>query len=181
MKVFLNPGHAPGIDNGAVNAATGLQEADVALSVGLLVQKYLNAAGVETELLQSDNLAGESPDYPCVTATANASGADLFVSIHCNAANTTARGTEVEVYDNTGGASVELAECMMDQIIGSLGTVRRYINSRSGLAVLRCTSMPAVLVEMAFIDNDKDCQLLTDRQDDFARAIARAITDYELK
>ena len=179
MKVFINPGHAPGIDSGAVNQNTGLQEADVALSVGLMVQKYLNDAGLETEILQSDNLAGESPEYPCVTAAANASGADLFISIHCNAANTMARGTEVEVYDNTGGPAVELAECMMDQIISSIGTVKRYINSRSGLAVLRCTSMPAILVEMAFIDNDGDCQLLTDRQDDFARAIARAVTDYQ--
>ena len=38
--------------------------------------------------------------------------------------------------------------------------------------------MPAVLVELAFIDNEDDATLLGERQDDFARAIARGVTDY---
>ena len=55
-KVFINPGHCPGIDSGAVNPNTGLQEADVALAIGQLVQSYLEAVGCEVQLLQSDNL-----------------------------------------------------------------------------------------------------------------------------
>ena len=47
-----------------------------------------------------------------------------------------------------------------------------------GLIVLKHTDMPACLVETAFIDNDDDTALLTNKQDDFARAIARGITDY---
>ena len=38
--------------------------------------------------------------------------------------------------------------------------------------------MPAVLVETAFIDNPDDAKLLVEREDDFARAIARGVTDY---
>jgi N-acetylmuramoyl-L-alanine amidase len=34
---------------------------------------------------------------------------------------------------------------------------------------------------MAFIDQDDDAVLLRDRTDDFARAIARGITDYQTK
>ena len=41
--------------------------------------------------------------------------------------------------------------------------------------------MPAILVETAFIDNESDAALLRDRLDDFARAIARGVTDYEVK
>ena len=41
--------------------------------------------------------------------------------------------------------------------------------------------MPAVLVELAFIDNVGDAALLRDRQDAFARAIARGVTDYALQ
>ena len=48
------------------------------------------------------------------------------------------------------------------------------------LIVLKHTAMPAVLVEMAFIDNDADAALLTQRSDDFARAIARGVTDWQL-
>lgn len=47
-----------------------------------------------------------------------------------------------------------------------------------GLAVLRATAMPAVLVEMAFINNVEDAKLLIDYEDEFARAIARGISDF---
>lgn len=47
------------------------------------------------------------------------------------------------------------------------------------LIVLNSTDMPAVLVEMAFVDNDEDAQILTERADEMARAIARGITDFE--
>lgn len=47
-----------------------------------------------------------------------------------------------------------------------------------GLIVLKHTDMPAVLVETAFIDNNQDALLLINNSDDFAKAIARGITDY---
>lgn len=50
----------------------------------------------------------------------------------------------------------------------------------NGLYVLTNTDMPAVLVELAFISNDEVEELLSGSQDDFARAIARGITDYQL-
>lgn len=58
MKVFLNPGHAPGgvPDPGACNPVTGLRESDVAAKIGALVQKYLEAAGCTVEMLQSNDL-----------------------------------------------------------------------------------------------------------------------------
>ena len=67
MKVFINPGHAPegNPDTGACNVYTGLRECDVAAEVGSLTAHYLNAVGIETEILQSDS---------------------LFISIHCNSA-----------------------------------------------------------------------------------------------
>lgn len=176
MKIFINPGHCPGVDSGAVNAATGMQEADVALAIGNLVAGYLQAAGCEVQLLQSDNLMYDG-DGPCVCATANDWGADLFVSIHCNAANGIASGTEVEVMPGSDG-SIRLGNCIQKQIVDSLGTVDRGLKERPNLCVLKNTAMPAVLVEMAFIDNDSDAELLANNQDEFARAIARGITDY---
>ena len=52
------------------------------------------------------------------------------------------------------------------------------MKQRNDLAVLKYTDMPAVLVEMGFIDNDFDVVLLENNQDDLARAIARGVTDY---
>ena len=96
----------------------------------------------------------------------------------CNAANTEAHGTEVEIYPGSD-ESQRLGQCIQSQIVDSLGTTDRGLKERPGLCVLKHTDMPAVLVETAFIDNDEDAELLTNRQDDFARAIARGVTDYE--
>ena len=185
MKVFINPGHDQEYDSGAVNPNTGLRECDVAAEVGALVIDYLEAAGCECQIMQSDNLAptpaGRS-EYanrqgPTVTETANDWGADIFVSIHCNAANTTAQGTEVECYGS--GTGEQLAQCIQSQIVDSIGTTDRGVKYMPQLLVLKYTDMPAVLVEMAFIDNDDDAELLAGKQDEFARAIARGVTDYE--
>lgn len=182
MKVFLNAGHKVGLDSGAVNrgAYYGKTEAQTVLDIGLATKGYLETAGVEVEFLQSNSLNGEDEDAnnPSICRSANESGADIFVSLHCNAFNTVAKGSEVEVFSH-GGEADKLARCILDQIVSSCGTAERYINERPNLAVLRGTSMPAVLVELAFIDNDEDCQKLEENADEFARAVARGITDYE--
>ncbi len=180
MKIFINPGHMPGVDSGA--CGNGLRECDVALAIGKLAKKYLEAVGYKVQLLQSDNLAGENPVYPNVTATANAWAANLFVSIHCNAFNGTARGIETLSYSADGDGAL-LAYHIQSQLVDTLRAFDRAIPDRGvkacpGLLVLRETQMPAVLVETAFIDNAQDAVLLRDRQDDIARAIARGVTDY---
>ncbi|BEU87466.1 hypothetical protein TAMA11512_09300 [Selenomonas sp. TAMA-11512] len=173
MKVFLNPGHAPnGIpDPGACGC--GLRECDVAKSVADLVEHYLTAAGVEVVGNMQDD------DLYTITSVANASEADVFISIHCNAFNGNAKGTEVLVYPGSA-AGRKLGNCIQRQIVDSMGTTDRGLKDRPNLWVLKHTDMPAVLVELAFIDNAGDAVLLRDRQDDFARAIARGVTDYEL-
>ena len=85
MKIFINPGHDPNIDPGA--CANGLREADVVLKIGKRVEGYLRAVGYDAKLFQYDGL-GE------ICFDANAWKADLFVSIHCNAATGSAKGTE---------------------------------------------------------------------------------------
>ena len=46
MKVFLNPGHHPGVDSGAVNNEYGVHEASIVRDIGVLVVRYLTYAGV---------------------------------------------------------------------------------------------------------------------------------------
>ena len=178
MRVFLNPGHAPcGCpDPGAVNSGTGLRECDVAKNIAGLVEKHLTKAGVSVSgNLQSDDL------YEVVCASNNID-ADVFVSIHCNAFNGVANGTEVWHY-HTSKYGKQLAECIQRQIVNALGTEDRGVKGaepgRNGLYVLSNTDAVAVLVETAFIDNAEDEVLLRTKQNEFARAIARGITDFE--
>ena len=98
MRVFLNPGHDLERDSGALNHTRGLRECDVAADIGERVKGYLDEAGCEVQLIQSDNLNGETPELPCVVGSANGWPADVFVSLHCNAADGSVRGTESIVW-----------------------------------------------------------------------------------
>lgn len=179
MRVFINPGHAPsGIpDPGAVNSYNGLKEAIVVKHVGDLVAKYLTEAGVDVTVCQDDSLA-------TVVNTSNSMNTDVFVSIHCNsAANPSAEGTETFYFYSSENGK-KLANCIQSQLIDAMDTVDRGIKGArpgtNGLYVLTNTDAVAVLVELAFISNKDDVILLTENQDEFARAIARGITDYQL-
>lgn len=183
-KVFINPGHCPGIDPGAINKNSGITEADIALEIGKMVKTYLETAGCEVMLLQSDNLYYDGVGE-CVCEAANNWPADVFVSLHCNAFNGQARGTEI--FTSRGETKADkLATCIMQQIINTFGDALAVrpdwsdgdIDKESGLIVLLHTQMPAALYEMVFIDNDADLQFLLAHKDDVARAIARGVTDY---
>ena len=176
MRVFLNPGHAPHGNPQPGACWYGLRECDVAKNVADLVAGYLAAAGVEVVgCLQSDSLHE-------VVSASNNSDADVFISIHCNACNGAANGTEVWHFYGSG-AGETLASCIQNQIVTSLGTTDRGTKGAkpgvNGLYVLSNTDAVAVLVELAFIDHEGDAELLGTQQDEFARAIARGVTDYE--
>lgn len=172
MKIFINPGHCVGSDSGAIGFLT--TEAEVALKIGTRVEKYLKAVGYETKLFQFDGLAR-------IVQESNDWNADIFVSIHCNAFNGNASGTET-IYYEFSDAGKKLATTIQNQIVSTLGTVDRGIKNKIAggydAYVVKYTDCPAVLVETAFIDNLSDHYLLINKEDDFARAIARGITDY---
>lgn len=176
MKVFLNPGHAPEGNPDPGACGYGLRECDVAKNVADLAADYLSAAGVEVVgNLQSDSLHE-------VILASNYADTDVFISIHCNACNGLAQGTETWHYYGSDEGE-KLAQCIQNQIVDALGTVDRGTKGAkpgvNGLYVLSNTDAVAVLVELAFIDNESDAALLRERKDDFARAIARGVTDYE--
>jgi N-acetylmuramoyl-L-alanine amidase len=96
-RVVLDPGHG-GTDPGATGP-TGLKEKDVTLALAHKVAPVLARHGVEITLTRDDDRFVTLEER---TARANAFGADLFVSIHCNAAEArTRKGVETYVLDTT--------------------------------------------------------------------------------
>lgn len=180
--VFLNPGHSNQyeIDKGYGEpgaCANGLRENDIAASVTDYIASYLEEYGVNVVgVMQSD-------DLEAVVDAANNAGADLFVSIHCNAAGSeSAEGTE-SFYCEDEYEDRELAKCINARIIDIIGTEDRGVKPDTDAAVgslyvLRRTNMPAALVELAFITNVEEALLLRYKQKDFGEAIALGILDY---
>lgn len=184
--VFLNPGHAPGLDPGAVNKKYNVNEAEIVEDICDLVEHYLVEAGCVVKSMQSDNLNGGKNynKYYSVVATANRLNPHVFVSVHCNSTDKTdpsIRGTETWAYSpQCKGA--QLAACIQKQLISSIDTVDRGVRYNTDYgeswAVLAEVNCPSCLVETAFITSDYDVKLLTEEVDEFARAIARGVTDY---
>ena len=169
MKIFLDPGHG-GKDPGAV--AAGYREKDIALNIAHMVGMILEEAGAEVRMSRERDV------FVCLAdraMMANEWGADLFLSIHCNsAASSAATGTESLVYAENGRAN-DLAGQIADRIGQDLHLTNRGVKVRPELAVLNSTHMDAVLVETAFISNAQDRNKLLIQPEDFAAAIAGAI------
>jgi N-acetylmuramoyl-L-alanine amidase len=96
-RVVLDPGHG-GFEPGAIGPS-GLKEKDVTLDIAKRTQPILARAGIDVVLTREDDRYVTLEER---TARANQLGADLFVSIHCNAAESHARhGVETYVLDTT--------------------------------------------------------------------------------
>lgn len=169
MKVYLNPGHDRTLDSGAVNAHLALRECDLAYDLGCLVQERLERNGIAV-------ICGQRDDLDAVCSEANEKDADVFVSLHFNAFNMRATGTETLVSGTPD--SLLLGHCIQSNIRAVLCLPDRGLKERPCLFVLRRTAMPAVLAEVCFIDNDYDIKRYLGRAEEVASAIATGIIQY---
>ena len=170
--VVIDPGHG-GPDSGAIGPA-GLQESDVALRIGRLLQQELERQGVRAVLTRTDDRPVRLEDRPDI---ARREGGIVFVSIHANAtASSLRRGTET-YYATPDSAA--LAAMIHSEVVRALGEPDRGIRV-ADFYVLVNTPMPAVLIETAFISNPGEERLLRDPavQRRIADAIARAIVRF---
>ena len=159
-----------GANPGAVY--NGRQEKDDALALTLAVGRILEENGVEVYYTRTTDIY-ESPYQKAMEA--NAVGGDYFVSIHRNSSPYPNQYTGVEslVY-NLYSEAARLAYNINTRL-EAVGFVNQGVNERKNLVVLRRTQMPAVLVEVGFINTDADNQLFDERFDEIAQAIADGI------
>ncbi|MFO0672057.1 MAG: N-acetylmuramoyl-L-alanine amidase [Polyangiaceae bacterium] len=94
-RVLLDPGHG-GADPGAIGPS-GLREADVTVDIARRTAKALAADGITVVVTRDGDKTVSLEER---AALANSAGADLFVSVHCNAAENRAKhGVETYVLD----------------------------------------------------------------------------------
>ena len=169
--VVLDAGHG-GENPGAVY--NGRQEKDDALALTLAVGQILEANGINVYYTRDEDIF-EAPLQKAQEA--NQTGADYFVSIHRNSSPTPNQYTGIEtlVYNRYGEAA-RLAYNINEEL-EAVGFENQGVNERTNLAVLRRTQMPAVLVEVGFINTDADNVLLDARFQEVAQAIADGILE----
>lgn len=155
MKIFIDPGHG-GHDPGAVG--TKSKEAENVLKVALALEKKLKRKGYEVKLSR------RTDTYLTLKQRAdlaNAWGADLFISVHDNSAvNKTATGFETFIFNgNVSGKTIKLQQHVHNTIAKGIGLRDRGLK-RANFAVLRLTSIPALLIEYGFISNIGDEKII---------------------
>ncbi|MBK4212546.1 N-acetylmuramoyl-L-alanine amidase [Bacillus pumilus] len=165
-KIMIDPGHG-GHDPGAV--ANGLKEKDLVLTIAKKTKVILEKLyGATVKLTRSTDVY---VDLSQRARLANNWGADYFASIHINAGAGT--GFETFRFDKLSAASStgKQQKIVHDVILSKIKdkTSNRGIKSKN-LAVLRETTMPAILTENLFIDRKEDAALL--RQDAFLNLLA---------
>jgi N-acetylmuramoyl-L-alanine amidase len=171
--IVLDPGHG-GQDPGAIGPS-GLKEADVNWRLASILKRRLERA-YRVYMTRNSPATGVSLSARC--ALANTVQADVFISLHCNsAANREAHGTET--YHLEGSSAGQILATRIHRGLTALGLWDRGVRT-AAYYVLRHTKMPAVLVELAFISNPREEQLLGDIQflATVADKIALAIEEY---
>ena len=176
MKICIDPGHSGKIEPGACTA--GVTEAAINLEVAKIAARMLEKFGHQVLLTRTGEVDNDWLSWRCEAAWAF--GADIFVSIHCNASeDESASGTEVFYFpgSETGHA---LACCIQAELVALCHTVDRKVKTNDEWTVLLETAMPAVLVELAFITNDAERAKLTSGmgQRQFAEGIVKGINRF---
>lgn len=169
--IVLDAGHG-GSDSGAVYGNRA--EKDDVLALTLAVGEILEQNGVSVIYTRTEDIY-ETPAQKA--AEANAANADYFVSIHRNSTPVpnSYSGVETLVY-NRYGEAYDLAVNINEQL-NRIGMNNLGINERKNLVVLRRTSIPAVLLEIGYINTDTDNAFFDARFDDIANAIAQGILE----
>lgn len=172
MIVCLDPGHG-GQDSGSMG--NNLKEKDINLSVTLKIGAILKKQGIETIYTRETDIFVELIDRARI---ANKVNANVFVSIHCNwYSDPAAQGVEVYSYASSE-KSGKLAVLIQDNIIKDKLYTKNRGTKTANFAVLRRTQMPAALVELGFISNRQDADILENKQDELANTIAKGILQY---
>lgn len=165
IKIAIDPGHGyanrrPGkYDPGAVNS--GVSEADIVLQWALTLKWVCARRGVDVFLTRDDDRdvtpVGSRDDK------AETAGCTHFISLHCNSGG----GTGIEAFYRDG-KDKGLARITLDAALWASATGKdRGLRSEgqsqhSRLAVFDFDG-PCTLVELGFIDSEKDRRWLQSR------------------
>ncbi len=173
--VVVDPGHGKH-DPGAKAPDKSVFEKNLTLAIATLVTQELTAQGATVIQTRTDDTFVELKERAEI---ANRNGADFFVSCHINS-NRVSNTTSGTITFHHGGSVTGqlLAECIQTEIgkIDGMPSIGVWSDTRiysTGFAVLRYSTMPAVLLELGFINHERDRKRMQERS--YQEAVAKAV------
>ncbi len=168
--IALDAGHG-GSDVGAIGP-TGVTEKGVTLRVAQALKKLLSAEGAtvlmtrdtDTEVSAKKANASDVEELQARCDVGNDGNADIFVSMHMDSFTSGGpSGTTGYYYSQGSKASQRLAKYVSEGVVEKLGITNRGTKS-CNFYVVKHTDMPATLVEIAFISNEKEEKLMNSEE-----------------
>ncbi|MFV9511624.1 N-acetylmuramoyl-L-alanine amidase CwlD [Tepidibacillus sp. LV47] len=180
--LVLDPGHG-GSDGGAVSD-NGLVEKEITLKIAKYLQDYLNEAGAlvimtrETDVDLADKgtkgvARRKLEDLQNRIRLVNDSMADFLISIHLNSIPSQRWHGAQTFYYPVRKENELMAKIIQQEITKSLKNTDRLPLPRNDIMVLKYVNTPSVLVEVGFLSNPYEAQLLA--TEEYQRKVAFAI------
>lgn len=168
--LLLDIGHA----NNTGAQGNGHEEHQLSSVIGSVLAERCAQHGITTKVIDYPTLSN-SADLSATVKEANTLSAKLGISLHCDSSsNDSARGAHVCYYsDKTQANAITLGAHICELMIGRACRVVQ----RQDLYVLKSTKHPWYLVEMGFISNKLDCNMLASHPELVAEAILKGVCD----
>lgn len=181
--IYLDSGHG-GPDPGTIYK--DIYEKDLNLEISLKLQEILESEGAivyqtrygDYDLSRNNTPERKKSDLNNRAKIINASGADIYISIHLNSiTSSTWSGAQV-FYDDVNSKNHDLAILMQDQLKQDLKTTRE-VKEISTMLMNRKIKIPGLLIEAGFLSNPNDRYLL--QKSDYQKKIAQSIKNGIIK
>lgn len=180
--VVIDAGHG-----GRAPGATkqGVMEKEIDLAITLELREIFQERGdnIGVYYTRTDD---SNPTFDQRVQLANLSGADLFVSIHNNSLGngrmSDTNGTQV-MYDESLEQSLKFARICLEEVTASTGSKNRGLIEGDSIYILRNSDVPAALIEVGFMTNQRELELLQTKEyqrktaEGIYRAIRRALKE----
>jgi N-acetylmuramoyl-L-alanine amidase len=179
--IYLDPGHG-GPDGGAVGSSS--LEKDISLSISLKIRDYLQEQGALVLLTREEDvdLANEdtsgysrrkAEDLKNRVKIINESDADLFLSIHLNAIPSSRWSGAQTFFHGKFIENENVARYIQDELRRNLENTERKAKPIDGIYLLKNTEKPGALVEVGFLSNPQEENLLS--TDEYQEKVAASI------
>ena len=205
LKITIDPGHQahapsgretsapwssetkPKNTSGTSGTATGTDEYQINLQIGLRLRDALAAEGATVVMTRDNN--GTSLSNQDRANISNNNNVDLIISIHCNGSdNTGVNGTEVysrgsgdgsSEYAARSAAEAKLAEKLVNAITASTGSKNRGAKLSDNYTGINYANAPCFIVECGFLSNPEEEKNLCDSsyQDKIVTGIKNFLTE----
>lgn len=181
--ITLDAGHG-GSDPGAIGS-DGTKEKNITLAITKAVKELLEKKGAKVYMTRTTDVdvygpnASDADELQARVNVGEKYNSDLFVSLHINSSvNKNVGGFSTYYYPKTSN-DLRIAKSIQDQLTANFGVDDLGVR-QANFYVIKRISMPATLVEMCFISNEKELVLMKGKwfQNKTARLIAVGIEKY---